>query len=64
MVQRGEMRVNWTDLLARYLPPRLVQAALMLALLVALFGSGTVRRWIEAMGAAAALCLLSLEGGG
>lgn len=49
------------DVLQRYLPPRLVQALLLLVVLVTLFGAETVRTWIEALGATAALRLLGIE---
>ena len=50
-----------TGLVTRYLPPRLVQALVMLVTLSLLFGPDRVSRWIEALGATAALRVLGVE---
>ncbi len=52
------------ELLVRYLPPKLVQALVLLAVLALLFGAERVARWIETLGATAALRLLGVEAAG
>jgi len=50
------------DLFLRYLPPRLVQALLLLVTLTLLFGTDRVAGWIESLGATAALRILGVTG--
>lgn len=49
------------ETLSHYLPPRFVQALVLLATFVVLFGSERVARWIEALGVTLALRLLGIE---